>query len=306
MPPFASSASGSIAVSEASGSAEGNGEFLRMSASKDHACEFRRRRLAGGLACLTGLLVYFFLLGPRRAWEVPLGLFWAQVSFAAGFAVMWRAGDAFASAGVAKAPRPLRSGNPVCPGKGRDWGGLVAVLFLGMAGCQGFTQEQLPGAPEYNQALLFSYVCALGLWLPGSLSRCWYELDVDSLRVFEHRMLLGLRRTRPVTEGPIRFVAVARTAALEYEVYAVTRNGTEAVPLGCRTPTEEQALFHASRLADTLMVPLLERYRNQSIEVVAATLQREGEGVFPFRKDWERMAAPLELESSRSVLPPLP
>lgn len=275
-----------------------------MESVLDQTREADRRRLAGLLFALTALLVCLWW----RPGPFPIPLASAQVGLCLGFVLAWRPGDRFLTASWRAAPPPLRPGNPVFRGPSLSWYWLLGLFFVALGlSCQGVTSGVASNQQETMASAFLPFFCAALAWMQLLATRTWHELDVSNLKVWRHRVLFGMRRTMPASSEPIRFVAVARTASTqEFEVYVVFRGEPWAIALDCHTYREEEALFQAGRLGDTLMVPVLENYRHQSIDMVLAALQREGEQAFRFRRDWEPMRVPADLDNQQSVLPPLP
>ena len=204
-------------------------------------------------------------------------------------------------------PRLQRIHNPVVSFPNKLTRSIVGAVCLGLLGWlmsagvahQGWREDQ------WTDATFFSVAGTVTLiWLLCQLTRRWYELDVDSLSVIEHRTFFGLQLSKARSDGPIRAVAACCPSPAypsTFTTYVITERG-RAIEVGEANTNLREHEFKASQLADQLMVSLVEP-SGQAVDRVVGAIARGTQ--ISVRSDWAPMRAPEGLLHHRSELPPL-
>lgn len=273
-----------------------------MANAMDDRAEFRRRLLTGLVAALSGWALPWMgyeqtLLTSMPAIPMVMGGF-------AGFVFPVPKGK-FGTRGWGDAPTPLRAGNPLLPQRTHLVNWLAVCTLLGFSGC--IVAATTSRGPEIHTQLgmLLAYVAAGLLFIVIAAQRTWLELDADSLRILRHRMLFGLRRSSVLDGSAIRCVACCRASSGDFDVFAFTRDG-KAFPMSSSFSGVEDANFQAERLADRLMVPLVEGYTHRDPDSLVQLGRTTRDDAMPYRKDWLPVGVPHDLAAHRGELPPLP
>jgi hypothetical protein len=275
-------------------------ETLGMSCSYDHRPEFRRRAFTA-LGCSLVAAVAGALSAAESA---PFfALLASMLGGVAGFVLPVPGGKLF-SRGHGAAPDPVRPGNPLVAQRSQSLSWLALCTVLAFSGCMGVTVLEEP--PDTAQLdVLIVYACAGILWLLIVAQRTWLELEVGSLQILRHRTLFGLRRSTVLSDSNIRFVVCCRASSGAYDVFAFSRD-RQAFPLNGTYTGREDATFQAERLADQLMVPLLEGYADSNWYEILKFARTRPDDQMPFSRSWQAAPTPPRLAAKRSELPPLP
>lgn len=204
-------------------------------------------------------------------------------------------------------PRLQRTQNPVVSLSNKLTVSIVAAACLGFFSWllswgivhEGWRDDQ------WTDATFLSVAGTVTLcWLLHQLTRRWYELDVDSLTVIEHRTFFGLQLSKIRSDGPIRAVAACCPSPAypsTFTTYVITERG-RAIEVGEANTNLRDHEFRASQLADQLMVSLVEP-SGQAVDRVAKAISQGYQ--ISIRADWAPVHIPEGLLQHRSELPPL-
>lgn len=274
----------------------------------DDTLEHKRRRkfaicLGGPLGLCAASSVYladFHNLTSTSLWSCCLPFLLGGMTL-----VYWllpHSGGRLGSQAHGVPPRPLRAGNPMLRQSNQAGSWLVALFLLSFVGCVGVAASQ-DGLVFWG---LTSMYASLGMVFAILMSEAqWLELDVDSLRIFRHRVTMGLQRTTLQPQQAIRALAACRSASMvNYNVFAFTQDGW-SLPLTLERSDLKETQFEAERLADQLMVPLLVGVEQQNNLHLARSLRGRTDEALPLRRDWRPTSVPPELAQHRSTYPPI-
>lgn len=284
---------------------------MSMPNLKDDRQELALRRKSGLTIGITVCLAVTLGLQNNDAVTAPL---WLQMVTSLPFALAGgtlafflypqKNGSAWTQGHGAR-PRGRHPENPMIRRTSNPIAYAFIAFAVGLSGCSAMVVQ--PGVNS-NTAMLSTYGAAFLGWLWVVLQVDWNELDIQSLKVFRHRVLLGMQRSWLDSQNTLRAITVCRVRPASstpyYDVFAITDAG-DTFAIGGETDVLEEAQFQAQRFADQLMIPRLKGMENLDAMRASRSIRGLKEDRLPLLRDWSPTRFPRELAGFRSVLPPL-
>ena len=269
--------------------------------------EYYQRRKAFWLGLTLAGLVALLMVQTKFPGATPINSLTAASPFAlaGGCFAFWIWPTAQRKLGTqsqSQPPSPTSPGNPMLRQPGYGCGLLVGMFLLSLGGCTGIgmegignSQAYVPGAIPAMYFSLFILAAIYKSWVR------WMEVDVSSLKLYQHDVLFGLKVTKPPREA-IQYLAVCLNSGSNYATYGFTGRG-QYMSLGPAVPDYRLARQEGQKLADQLMIPLLDVNSNAHPDRIHSQLRS---GTVPqVQDDWLPTTFPESLQTHRNPLPPI-